>query len=90
MLILDRHPDKHGSATKEVQQHAEMEFKKVAWAYEVIMDRIRKIKRSYTSDSFTFEKYWKEWESEGASWASFWDIERGRFFMLEKMGKFVY
>jgi len=46
-----------------------MEFKKAAWAYEMLLKR--------TKETIPFTEYWKEWESLGASWTEFWQVEGG-------------
>ena len=57
------------SCSKEDQAKAEMEFKKAAWAYEMLLKR--------TKETIPFTEYWKEWESLGASWTEFWQVEGG-------------
>ena len=78
LSTLDRHPDKHGSASKEVQDEAELEFKKVAWAYEILSSNRYS---STTSEGggdynpFNFNSYYEEWKS--TSWSNFWERDEG-------------
>lgn len=81
-----RHPDKQGSVTQEQLEHAELEFKKVAWAYEILSkDSLRAEYSSYSekwghfaddtqygrNSAFNFWWFWEQWES--SPWSTYWD-----------------
>lgn len=63
----------------EKQKEAELEFKKIAWAYEVLSSSTKRAtfeNMERTSNPFDFASYWEEWGSK--SWANFWDTDEGR------------
>lgn len=65
----------------EKQKEAELEFKKIAWAYEVLSSKIKRATFDFSysdtphSSEFDFASYWEEWGSK--SWANFWDTDTG-------------
>ena len=83
-MALKWHPDKHGSSSKEEQEKAEFKFKKVAWAYEVLLSYTSKPRSSSSEpEPFDFEAYWKEWENAaGGSWDNFWDSDKGIIYWI--------
>ena len=78
LTLWCRHPDKHATSAHEKQKAAELEFKKIAWAYEVLSSNTKRqtfMPGTTTSTPFNFASYWEEWGS--TSWANFWDPEEG-------------
>jgi len=76
-LALKWHPDKHEQATPEQKAHAELQFKKVAWAYEVLSTKTKReaFFSSFSDERhqapFDFSSFWEEWGP--SSWESFFN-----------------
>jgi len=60
-LTSPRHPDKHRGEEKE---RAELEFKRILWAYEALTKQTRN----------SFSEFCDQWTAYGAEWTQFYDL----------------
>jgi len=63
-LTSPRHPDKHRGEEKE---RAELEFKRILWAYEALTKQTRN----------SFSEFCDQWTAYGAEWTQFYDLNEG-------------